>query len=333
MRNHVQAEAAGSPIGPACLCVILAAIVLIAAKGHAAEILLFEELFEDTDWTSRGWYDGAHMEITSEEHIEGSEHSCVWHWRKKGDIGTEGGGARALFEPVTNVTLSFYMKHSANWTWTGVNWHPHEFHFITDVDDRYIGPAYTHLTFYIEVVNGVPRIAVQDGRNVDEERIGENLVGVTENRSVAGCNGDSDGYGNGTCYRNGEVHWNGKHWEPDGVHFGDEPGPYYKGDWHHVVAKLQLNSVVDDVGVKDGVLQYWFDDVLIMDYHDVVFRTGQHPDMKINQFLMAPYFGPGVPHEQWIWVDDLRIYTTEGAPTVDDESNSEWGRIKTKALR
>lgn len=26
---------------------------------------------------------------------------------------------------------------------------------------------------------------------------------------------------------------------------------------------------------------------------------------------MAPYFGPGVPHQQWIWVDDLRIYTEE----------------------
>ena len=64
-----------------------------------------------------------------------------------------------------------------------------------------------------------------------------------------------------------------------------------------------------NTGIKDGVLQYWFDSKLIMDYRDVVFRTGQHPDMKINQFLMAPYFGPGVPHEQWIWIDDLRIYT------------------------
>jgi len=24
---------------------------------------------------------------------------------------------------------------------------------------------------------------------------------------------------------------------------------------------------------------------------------------------MSPYFGPGVPHEQWIWIDDLRIST------------------------
>ena len=136
-------------------------------------------------------------------------------------------------------------------------------------------------------------------------------MGITEQRSVAGGNGDSDGYGNGSCYPSGNMHWNGKSWEPGRVYFGDEAGPYYKGDWRHVKVKLQLNSVVDGIGVKDGVLQYWFDGKLIMDYHDVVFRTGQHPDMKINQFLMAPYFGPGVPHKQWIWIDDLRIHTDD----------------------
>jgi len=297
-----------TPTVLACLCAI-AALTLMTAKGHAAETLLFEELFEDTDWESRGWYDGPKMEITDSEHILESERSCVWHWKKAGDIGVVGKGARLLFTPVTNVILSFHVKHSANWKWTGVNWHPHELHFITNVDPPYIGPAYTHLTFYVEAVNGVPRVGIQDGKNIDEIRVGQNLVGVTENRAVAGGNGDSDGHGGGHYYRSGDVHWNGKHWEPEKIHFGDESGPYYKGDWHHIKVKFQLNSVVDGVGIKDGVIQYWFDDKLIMDYHDVVFRTGQHPDMKINQFLMAPYFGPGVPHEQWIWIDDLSIST------------------------
>lgn len=283
----------------------------IPEKEHAADVLLFEELFEDTNWTARGWYDGPQMEITDSEHIPGSGHSCVWHWKKAGDIGVSGKGGRVLFTPVTNVILSYHIKHSANWKWTGVDWHPHELHFITNVDPPYIGPAYTHLTFYVEVVNGVPRVAIQDGRNMDESRVGQNLVGVTENRAVAGGNGDSDGHGEGHYYRSGDVHRNGKHWEPGKIHFGDEPGPYYKGDWHHIKVRFQLNSVVDGVGIKDGVIQYWFDGKLIMDYHNVVFRTGQHPDMKINQFLMAPYFGPGVPHEQRIWIDDLRIYTSE----------------------
>lgn len=280
-------------------------------SGTGKETILFEESFEDTNWGERGWYDGPTMEITADEHIPGSGHSCVWHWEKAGDIGPAGGGARAPIAPVSSVFLSFYMKHSDNWGWTGRNYHPHEFHFITNVDDRYIGPAYTHLTFYVEVVNGVPRMIIQDSMNIDESRVGQNLVGITENRSVAGGNGDSDGYGDGDCYSVGDVHRNGKFWEPGKVYFSDDSGAYYKGDWHHVKAQFVLNSIKDGTAVKDGKLRYWFDGELIMDYDDVVFRTGQHTDMKINQFLMTPYFGPGVPHEQWIWIDDLKITTDE----------------------
>lgn len=299
----------GLILGLPVLLIFIIALYLVPQNSYAGETLLFEELFEDTNWEKRGWYDGPKMEITADEHIPDSGHSCVWHWEKAGDIGVSGRGARVLLKPVTNVILSYYIKHSTNWKWTGVNWHPHELHFVTNVDPPYIGPAYTHLTFYIEAVNGVPRVAIQDSMNIDEDRIGEDLVKVTENRSVAGGNGDSDGYGKGNFYRAGKVHRNGKFWEPDKVYFSEEPGLYYKGDWHHIKVKFQLNSIVDGVGVKDGIIQYWYDGKLIMDYHNVVFRTGQHPEMKINQFLMAPYFGPGVPHEQWIWIDDLRIYT------------------------
>ena len=295
---------------------LVVAVVLIGCGGDTlpqaetlAEDVLFEEWFEDTDWESRGWYDGPQMQITADEHLPDSEHACVWHWAKAGDVGVVGGGARVRLRPVTSVTLSFYMKHSENWEWTGVNWHPHEFHLVTTEDSEYVGPAYSHLTFYIEVVNGKPRVAIQDGRNIDEERVGENLVGVTENRAVAGGNGDSDGHGNGTCYPHGDVHWNGKHWEADEVYFSDEKGPRYKGDWHHVKARFQLNSIKDGIGQADGVIQYWYDGDLIIDHRDVVFRTGRHPDMKINQFLMTPYFGPGAPHEQTIWIDNLRITT------------------------
>jgi hypothetical protein len=298
-----------------CALWVVAVLLVGCARQTArgadtpGEEVLFEEPFEDAKWEARGWYDGPRMEITPDEHVPDSEHSCLWHWAKAGDISPVGRGARVHLKPVTGVTLSFDMKHSGNWTWTGVNWHPHEFHFVTTEDPEYVGPAYTHLTFYIEVVNGKPRIAIQDGRNIDEQRVGQNLVGITENRSVAGCNGDSDGHGEGTCYPQGGVHWNGKSWDADEVYFSDEKGPRYKGDWHHVKVSLQLNSIKDGIGQADGVIRYWYDSQLIIDHSDVVFRTGRHPDMKINQFLMTPYFGPGVPHEQSIWIDNLRITT------------------------
>jgi len=188
--------------------------------------VLFEESFEDTNWSSRGWYDGPRMKITSAGHIPASGHSCLWHWKKAGDVHPEGRGARALFTPVESVTLSFAIKHSDNWEWTGVNWHPHELHFMTTENGSHDGPAFSHLTFYVEVVNGKPRLGIQDGQNIDQARIGENLVGVTENRSVAGGNGDSDGYGE-HYYKNGDVYWNGKHWDAGKIYFSDEPGPYY----------------------------------------------------------------------------------------------------------
>jgi len=278
---------------------------------RAVETILFEEPFEDTNWESRGWYDGPRMELAEGGHDDGSEYCCIWRWEKADDISPAGGGARVKLEPVDTVILSFWMRHGDNWTWTGVPYHPHEFHFLTTEDDYLIGPAYTHLTFYIEAVNGIPRIAIQDSKNIDESRIGENLVGVTEHRSVAGGNGDSDGYGDGDIYKAGTTHRNGKFWEADGVYFGDEAGPRYKGDWHHVRARIRLNTVRDGIGRSDGELQYWFDGALIIDHRDVVFRTGQHPDMLINQFMMAPYFGPGVPHAQNVYIDNLKITTEE----------------------
>lgn len=275
--------------------------------------LLFEERFEDTNWTRRGWYDNPRFEITEAEHLPGSRRACVWHWKKAGDVNPAGGGGRVLLPPVDNVVLDFHIKHSADWAWTGVNWHPHEFHFVTTEDPAFVGPAYTHLTFYVEVVNGVPRVAIQDGKNIDAARIGQDLVKVTEKRAVAGGNGDSDGYGNLGHYKNGAVYWNGKHWEPKQKCFRDEPGPFYKADWHHVEAALRLNTVRGGIGQRDGVLRYRFDGKTLLDLHDVVFRTGQFPRMRINQFLMTPYFGPGVPHPQSIFIDDLRIFTETGS--------------------
>ena len=159
-----------------------------------------------------------------------------------------------------------------------------------------------------------PRLAIQDGRNVDLTRVGQDLTNVTEQRAVAGCNGDSDGYGNGECYRAGTVYWNGKHWFADSVFFGDTPGPRYKGSWHLVEAYFQLNSIVGGKGARDGVIRYWYDGALIIDRPDVVLRTGANATMKFNQFLFAPYLGDGSPADQAFWVDALTIATARPVP-------------------
>ena len=84
---------------------------------------------------------------------------------------------------------------------------------LTNENSIWAGPAYTYLTAYIEQNEGVPLLSIQDGQNIDESNTGVDLAGITEDRSVAGCNGDSDGYGDGERYPAGSSHRNGKQWK------------------------------------------------------------------------------------------------------------------------
>ena len=57
-------------------------------------------------------------------------------------------------------------------------------------------------------------------------------------------------------------------------------------------------------------MRAWFDGKLVVDRDDVVLRSTDFPDMKFNQLLLAPYFGPGLlPHEQTLWIDELVVGT------------------------
>ena len=153
-------------------------------------------------------------------------------------------------------------------------------------------------------------LAIQDGENIDESNIGVDLTGITEERAVAGCNGDSDGYGDGDCYSCGAVHCNGKQWRAGSIYFQDEPGQYYKNDWHFIETYFKLNSIVEGIGIANGIVKYWYDGELIIDHEDIVIRTGEFPDMKFYQFLMAPYIGDGSPVEQVMWIDNMTVATS-----------------------
>jgi hypothetical protein len=207
------------------------------------------------------------------------------------------------------VYVSFYIKHSANWVGSGRAYHPHMFLLMTNEDAAYIGPAYTHLTAYIEENGGFAQMGIQDGRNIDESRVGQDLTTVTEQRAVAGCNGNSDGYP-GDCYPMGSVHWNGKMWRSGQVSFDNTPSsPRYKGNWHLVEAYIKLNSIAGGKGVRDGVLRYWYDGALIIDRADVLLRTAVHTTMMFNQFQFAPWIGDGSPADQSFWIDNLMVAT------------------------
>jgi hypothetical protein len=182
---------------------------------------------------------------------------------------------------------------------------------VTDEDGDYIGPSLTHLTTYIEQNyqnGGIPRLAITDAANIDSAKINVDLTNVTEQRAAAGCNGNTDGYPT-NCYHSGEW-YNEKGWKAAQPVFTETPGtPGYKNAWHKVEVYFQLNTISAGKGQTDGIAQYWFDGQLVIDKHNVLFRTGAHPTMRFNQFIIAPWIGVGSPVAQTMWVDDLTVAT------------------------
>lgn len=293
---------------------IILCLLLLPATCYGA--VLFQEKFEDANFSSRGWYDNTALQLSTVEHIQGSLSSAEFHFTVGATKPASGGSIRMAIADTDSVYVSYYVKYGSSWTGSNKTYHPHEFLLLTNLDGSWTGPAYTYLTAYVEQNEGEPLIAIQDGRNVDETRVGQDLTNVTESRAVAGCNGDSDGYGNGECYLNGSVHWNGKSWRAGQIYFQDAQGQYYKNDWHFIEAYVKLNSIANGKGMADGVIRYWYDRVPVINLSNVVIRTGQYPNMKFNQFMIAPYIGDGSPIDQTFWVDDLTVGTSIPTDTV-----------------
>jgi len=274
--------------------------------------ILTHEAFEDGAFASRGWYDNTGMTTTTAQHIAGSTRALEARFTIGATTPTWGGAARHLFPATESVYLSYWVKYSANWVGSGQAYHPHEFLLLTTENDAYVGPSFTHLTAYVEHSyqnGGIPVLQLQDGQNIDQGRVAQDLTAITESRSAAGCNGNADGYATGCYDTGGGVYNNEKKWMASRPYLMPAPGPGYKNDWHLVEAYFQLNSIQNGRGVPDGVVRYWFDGQLVIERTDVLLRTGAHSSMKFNQLMIAPYIGSGSSVDQTMWVDDLTVAT------------------------
>lgn len=270
--------------------------------------ILFQEKFDDGNLGSRGWYDNTSLEITTQEHLSGSAGSVEFHFLQGAQNPTSGAAMRRKFAETDEVYISYYIKHSANWVGSNRSYHPHIFFLMTNLENDYWGPSVSHLTAYVEENDGYPIMLIQDTMNIDQDRTGQNLINITETRATGGCNGTTnDGNNVVDCYGTSGNYRNEKKWTTSSRYFRDDAGSYYKGDWHHVEAYFKLNTIIEGKGAADGILQYWFDGVLIMDYQNAILRTAQYPNMKFNQFLIAPYIGDGSPVNQTFWVDSLTV--------------------------
>jgi hypothetical protein len=277
--------------------------------------LLFQETFENGALGSRGWYDLPAAGITSfstAEHIPGSTRSLEFRFGQGQIVASPTASGRHKFTETDSLFFSYWVKYSDNWVGSGKPYHPHEFLFLTNLDVDYAGPASTFMTAYVEDNYGsggaVAVLAIQDARNIDTTRIGQDLTALTEQRAVAGCNGGDNALT--SCYRAGTSYFNGKEWRSASPVFTAAQGSGYKGSWHKVEVYFQLNSIQNGKGQPDGIARYWVDGRLVVDQSSVIFRTGAHPTMKFNQFLMAPYIGDGSPVAQSMWIDDMSLWTS-----------------------
>ncbi len=247
-----------------------------AAEGGQPSGVLFSESFDDSLLFQRGWYDGNKFSISGKDTYLGK--GCIeYGWIAGGTTPSSTSGIRHLFDPTDRIYLRFYLRLSKDWGWSGKPYHPHMMHFMTTENDKFRGPAGSHLTVYIEPWNGRLRLAATDIQNKDMPH------GLTQGPLMGG--------------------FNGKFYDSKEVLFDDD-------QWHRVDAFFQLNTL-DRAGDKpkaDGIVRGWFDGKLVIDRTDVVLRSTDFPEMKFNQFLLTPYFGPGLlPHEQTLWIDGLAV--------------------------
>lgn len=251
-----------------------------SAAEPAAKIahILFSESFDDSQLLKRGWYDGSKFLIDKTQAHTGG--GCIeYAWQANTTKPANTSGIRRLFEPTDTVYLRFHIKLSKNWGWSGRSYHPHLMHFMTTENAKYHGPAASHLTVYIEPQNGRLRLAAQDIQNKDAPH------GLTQGPLRGG--------------------YNGKFHDSKESLFLD-----YK--WHMVEAMFKLNSlnVNRNKPNADGIVRGWFDGKLVVDRADVILRSTDFPNMRFNQFLLTPYFGPGLlPHEQSLWIDEMVVAT------------------------
>ncbi len=273
--------------------VALLAVLSAQAVGRARDQpgrSAIAEGFEDARLTDRGWYDGNRFTLSGD--AVAGDHAIQYHFDKGDETPSDSSGVRHLIEPTEVVYLRFYLRLSPDWSWTGRPYGPHLLHFMTTENGKYHGPAASHLTVYVEPMNGRLRLAAQDIQNRDSPH------GLTQGPLRGG--------------------YNGQFFDSEEVLFGD-------GKWHCIEAMFRLNSLdlESDRPNRDGEVRGWVDGKLVVERTDVVLRSTDFPRMKFNQFLMLPYFHHGVPHDQTLWIDELAVGTERIGPATPAEGRAD----------
>ncbi len=279
-----------------------------AKQGSSAGTLLLYEGFEDLNWSSRSWYDNTRHGILATSGCY-SGNCLQWSWDKGATIPTNGAGVRKLFSPTEEIFFTYYVKVSSNWQGSGLPYHPHLIMLLSDHDALYQAPARANLNTYFEINGSYPNInpviVIQDSVLIST-KYGTppvNLTGTTENRAVAGCNGDFGDRGTSpaSCYQQSGIWYNGRQWK-------DTAAVLSPNTWYKIQYYLKMNTISNNAARADGILQQWVNGVLTIQKTNIVYRTGQQPNKKWKQLFFGPYIGDTSPIAQTMWIDELSIY-------------------------
>lgn len=299
----VARDAAGNSTTSSTISVTVDNTVL--APG---ELLLYEPA-EDLNLTSRGWYDATSTQVldnTEYAAVNGSTGSLKYHFAPGATTPDSGGAMRIIFPETDDVYLSYYVKYSSSYIGSGSSSHPHELFFMSKEDtdfNAYTGPNDVFLHLKIEQNSLIPRLILVDNKRISTAHGTPpiDLTSVTQIRASTGCNGELGVGGTYDCYSSGGGWFNGK--------FYDYNFPIITTNvWHKVQVRAKLNTVSGSTTNADGILKYWLDGVLLINYDQVVYRTSYYPNDKFNQFGIAPYISDGSPVDQTFWLDEIYIY-------------------------
>jgi hypothetical protein len=270
--------------------------------------ILVEERFEDLDLGSRGWYDGPGGVLSADAAEGAASFEC--ELTAADNYCTNGRPGRILFADTERVYLSFFLKRSA-----GFVGDVSLMVLLTNEDDDFTGPGFTHFSGYSSLAGDDGILAFQDGANVDTACLLQNddsFIGCdgdfdtyafSENRSAASCNGRlgdvelfdcSDGNGDGNW-------WSWRGWSAGSVATDDA--------WHLVELYYEMNSIDGGIGVPDGKLRWVQDGQTLLCKDDVLLRTGAHEAQRLVQLATGLYMDAPPAAPQTLWIDHLVVAT------------------------
>lgn len=295
---------------------LLVLITLFLMPSLSFAGTLFQEDFEDSNFSARGWYDGTYKTnaVTTSQYQNGT-HSYECHFTQGSNYCAGGDPRRHLFTATDTLYISYWMKLSSNWVGSGDTFHPHIIMFMSTLNAAYDGLASSRLTGYLELNANKLRGGFQDGQNINMSSLNVNLCSTNENRASFGCNG--------TCFND---KWDGAagcydlSGAPDHIYTNSlliTAAPTMSlNTWHHIEGYYQMNSISGGKGQNNGVYQMWLDGTMVVNYTDLIYRTAQNPTAQWNQFVIAPYMATnlgGSPADQYFWLDDLTVATSRAS--------------------